>query len=862
MKRFSHLCLGVILTALLFSTACNKVIIRDNETINKQEISSFWKFSKADEFNYLPAKVPGSIHTDLIENGKSSDPFFRNNAQNAQWIGQTDWKYKTTFFIDLQLKSKKNKILRFNGLDTYADVFLNGKQILTATNMFRIWDVNVTDLILPGQNTLEIKFKNIFEENLKKWENAPFRLMAFSNIDQADTMLAMYSRKAQFHYGWDWGPRLITAGIWKPIELITWDEFQLSDVQVITELLEDNKKAKITTIIETEGDFSQKTDVYITLDNKIVSISDISISRGKKKHRISFEINEPKLWWTNGLGKAYLYDLNIRVQSKSGMKATKSLKIGIREVELVTQPDSLGKSFFVKLNGVPVFMKGANHIPEENFLKRDTREKYEHVIQSAAQANMNMLRVWGGGIYESDIFFELCDKYGILVWQDMMFANAMYPGDQEFLKNVNAEIVDNVKRIRNHPSLAFYCGNNENETVWTKGGWKENYTPEQQAQYEADLKKLYYEVIPNAIKAADGTRSYISSSQTLGFDNRPNSDGDVHYSGILQEKALFDKYQINKSRFMSKFGFQSYPEFSTVRKYTFPVDRYLQSEVMLSHQFSAIGENQEKKNDNSLIQTYMGQHFKTPKDFKSYLYVSQLVQAYKMNVDLEASRKNKPITMGALYWQINDCWPTASRASIDYFGNWKAAHYAVRDVYKPILLVPERIDSLSTLNFYFVSDELENTKAVASFQIWHFKKGKVLDKKIEVEIPANTSTKLVSFKLDSLINLLPKSELVLVYELENDTKAAKRFHHFVEPKDLNLPKPDIEFKIEESGTNQVLVVTSDVFVKSFFLSTENGSVVFKDNYFDLLPGIPHRVPIVGKALSLDKIFSISLNESY
>lgn len=836
MKRLLNLYVGTFLVAFFFATACNKVIIRDNETVNKQEISKNWKFSKTNNSHFLPAKVPGTIHTDLIENGKSSAPFFRNNELNAQWIGKSDWKYKTTFYVDLQLKSKKNKLLRFNGLDTYADVFLNGKQILSASNMFRIWDVNVSDLIVIGENTLEIHFKNIFDENLNKWENAPFRLMALSNKAQTDTVLSMYSRKAQFHFGSDWGPRLLTAGIWKPIELITWDEFKLNDVQVKTELLEENQRAIITAIVETEGEFTQKADVYITLNNKLVAISDISIQRGKKKHEIRFDVHNPKLWWTNGLGEAYLYDLAVRIQSKTGMKTTKYLKIGIRKIELVTKPDSLGKSFYVKLNGVPVFIKGANHIPEDYFQNRVTRNKYEHIIRSAAQANMNMLRVMSGGIYETDTFYDLCDKYGILVWQDLMFSGAMYPGNKVFQNNVFAEIIDNVKRIRNHPSLAWYCGNSEISLDFWNSGIKEKYSPEQQTQYETDLKKLFYDVIPNAMKLADGTRTYMSTS--------PNSESENHV------------------QFMKEYGYYSFPEFSTVKKYTFSVDWHLDSEAILRHQYSNVDEDLSKEKADSINKSEINQHFKMPKDFSSYLYVSQLVQAFEINKSIEAYRKNRSFTMGILYSQINNSWPTASPSSIDYYGNWKAAHYTIRDAYKPILLIPERVDKSKKLNFYFDSDELQNTKAVATFQVWHFTKGKVFDKKIEVEIPANTSTKLVSFKLDSLTTNFQKSELVLVYGLENDTKSAKRFYYFVEPKDLNLSKPEINFKIEESDSNSVLVVTSDVFVKSVFLSSEKGSVTFKDNYFDLLPGVPHRVPYVGKLVSVDKIVALSLYESY
>ena len=438
-----------------------------------------------------------------------------------------------------------------------------------------------------------------------------------------------------------------------------WDDFKINNVQVIQKNVS-KENAEINSVINVISDSEVSTAVKVNVDGSEYINDNFQLKKGLNKIPVNFKIHKPDLWWTNGLGSHYLYNFNFIVQSENNIADSANLKIGIRSLEVVRKKDSLGRSFYIKLNGYPVFMKGANYIPQDNFQNLVTEKRYEDIIKSAADANLNLLRVWGGGIYENDEFYNLCDKYGILVWQEFMFACAMYPADSSFLYSVKQEVIDNVTRIRNHACLALYCGNNENEISWYQWGWKEKYSPEVQKQYEINMHKLFYETIPDALKETDTTRYYHHTSPSAGFNNIPYSDGDIHYWGVWHGKEPFESFNTNISRFVSEYGFQSYPEISTIKKFSSPEDRQLHSKVMLSHQRCMADDRKDKEYGNRLIQLYMQRQFNEPKDFASYVYVSQVLQAEGDKIAIEAHRRNMPFCMGSAYWQIDDCWPAAS----------------------------------------------------------------------------------------------------------------------------------------------------------------------------------------------------------
>lgn len=795
----------------------------------RMDIHQGWEFSESGSEKWYSAQIPGTIHTDLLYHELIPDPHFGINEKNLQWIGHKDWTYRTFFKVDSSLLDHDHIDLSFFGVDTYSDIYLNDEILFSTNNMFRTWKSDVKSLLKNGDNTIEIRFRNVFDENTPKWEDAPFRLMAFPNNDQADTMIAMYSRKAQFHFGWDWGPRLITYGVWKPVVIEAWSDFRIENYHVFsTDVSKD--KATVKTNVELRSDISGILNAEIKLNGASVLKKNVQIDAGEQLVDLVFDVDNPKLWWTNGLGEAYLYDYELILKHPEGRIESRKMRLGIRSLEVRRNADKDGIEFAVVLNGIPVFMKGANHIPEDNFQNRVTRSHYEHIISSAAQANMNMLRVWGGGIYEDEMFYELADEYGILIWQDMMFACAMYPGDEQYLENVFREVIDNVKRLRNYASLALYCGNNENEIAWWQWGWKELYSEDIQATYEKDLHNLFYVTIPKALNQADPTRYYLPSSPIAGFADRPAGDGDLHYWGVWHGQEPFEKYNDNLARFVSEYGFQSYPERSTVERFTNEEDRYLISDVMLSHQRCMADDRRDKEYGNRLIQTYMDRMFNQPRDFNAYLYVSQLVQAEGMRIAVEAHRRAMPYTMGTLYWQINDCWPAASWSSIDHFGNWKAAHYTFRDVFETTIIAP--VIESDSLKIHLITDNLTAMQHELIIERWHFREGLQQKQQVPVALPAQTSMMVWKGSIDDLLQGEDPRHTVLVLKYGD----AVRYTYLNPAKDLFLDVPQIDVVIDATAEGSTIRITTNTLAKNVLLELEFGALQVSDNYFDLLPG--------------------------
>jgi beta-mannosidase len=823
-------CLLIVMTLMIEQ---HSSLAEQHNTMNRLSLSDHWTFREASGSSSLPAEVPGCVHTDLMNNGQIPDPFFGTNEQRLHWIGERDWLYETEFDLPLAMLQHECVEMVFKGLDTYATVVLNGTTILKADNMFREWRVDCKPHLKEKANHLAITFRNVFDENLPKYRSAPFRLQAFGNNDQADVKIAMYSRKAQFHYGWDWGPRLITCGIWRPVYLEAWDAARIHAVRVQQDDVT-AASADITSFLEVFSTAPRNAKIAVFMDSLTIGTTETRLHEGLNIVPLKGQILRPRLWWTNGLGEQYLYryKATIALDDHSGDEYATS--IGVRALEVAREKDSVGTSLYVRLNGVPVFMKGANYIPQDNFQNRVSLDRHEQTVRSAAQANMNMLRVWGGGIYEDDRFYEMCDRYGILIWHDMMFACAMYPADPEFLENVRHEILDNVSRIRNHPCLALYCGNNENEIGWYVWGWKQLYSAEIQATYERNMHTLFNEVIRDAVKEADPTRYYHPSSPSAGFGANSPYGGDIHYWGVWHGNEPFESYDKNIARFVSEYGFQSYPELSTIEKFTVPEDRNLHSDVMLAHQRCMADERRDKEYGNRLIQTSMERYFKMPKDFPSYLYASQLLQAEGVRKAIEAHRRNMPVCMGSLFWQIDDCWPVASWSSIDYYGKWKALHYVVRRAYAPIMVMPTYKNDL--IEFQIVSDKRQPLEAVLEVAVQQFDGEIVFQRSMQITVTPNTSGRYAGFTRGELTGGRDSRRLILIARLlTGDSVVEEHVSHLVYPKDLDLQRPRIETRVTRTASGYAVRISTDVFAKSVYVSCEGVEGMFSDNYFDLLP---------------------------
>ena len=807
-----------------------------------KDINTFWTFKEVDGTYKGNATVPGTVHTDLIANKLIEDPFYRTNEEKIQWIDKKDWEYGTTITIDPTTFKKSNIVLNFEGLDTYADVFFNDKLILKADNMFRIWEVNVKPVVKLGENQLRILFHSPINKGLELLKASSYGYPA--NNDQSevdgigDKKVSVFTRKAGYHYGWDWGPRLVTSGIWRPITLKTWNDIRVTDVyfeqpKITKEAA--NLVAAVT--LEINKPFSGKIQIINQETQEIYTSENFNFKAGLQTLSLSFIIKNPKLWWSNGLGKPNLYHFNTVISDKNNNNiATKETTTGLRSLKLIREKDAVGESFLFELNGVRVFIKGANYIPNDSFLPRVTNDDYQKVIKDAVDANINMLRVWGGGVYENNYFYKLCDEKGLLVWQDFMFACSMYPGDTAFLENIKQEAIDNVTRLRNHPSIALWCGNNEINSAWhyySKGGWgwKETYTPAQQAELQKAYLKIFLDLLPSVVEKYTVGDNYWPSSPQAGYEpDKPASyettSGDMHYWGVWHGQQPFEDFEKYKARFMSEYGFQSFPDFETVKKYTIPEDYYIESKVMAAHQRSGIG--------NLRIKEYMDLYYKTPKNFEDFLYMSQVLQARGLKTAIEAHRGAMPYCMGTMYWQINDCWPVASWSSTDYYHNWKAAHYSIKKAYEPILIFAKA--DADKIVIQGVSDFLNDTKGTLKLSVLDFDGKKVFSKIVKVNLIQNTSTKLFEIKKSELLTNNDSKSFVLKIEFSNENKVlADNLYYFEKPKDLKLEKPNIKTELVQKGGKTFLKVNTNKLVKDLYLNFPNEKVFFSDNYFDLLP---------------------------
>jgi beta-mannosidase len=850
---------------LLIVVACTQTDTDPNLMIQK-ELSTNWTFNQVGENDWLPATVPGTVHTDLLANGKIEDPYYRLNEHDIQWIDKLDWEYKSKFNVDEATLKRNRIVLDFEGLDTYAEVFVNNKKVLTSDNMFREWRADVKKVVTVGENDLHIVFHSPIVEGLKKYDAQEY-VLPVSDNDLADIgkvegkkKVSVYTRKAGYHFGWDWGPRLVTSGIWHPVYLKAWDEARIENLQIVQNEINDTK-ATFSAVFEIDAVEKGKAKISIKNDSVLLETVAVVLEKGLKKYSVDFEIENPKLWWTNGLGEPNLYNISGELNI-DGKKECINTRIGIRTIELVREKDEDGTSFYFKLNGHPVFMKGANYIPNDVFLPSVTDKNYKTVIETALNSNCNMLRVWGGGVYEKNIFYDLCDENGILVWQDFMFACAMFPGDEAFVANVKQEAIDNVKRLRNHPSIALWCGNNEILAAWDDWGWRQK--EEAKSKENADkiwqaYVDIFHKTLPGVVEEFDSQRSYWGSSPSSGLGVKADLvNGDEHYWGVWWGKAPFESYATHLPRFMSEYGFQSFPEISTVQKYAIPEDYDISSEVMKSHQRSSIG--------NGTIEYYMLKEYKKPKDFESFLYVNQVLQAEGIKFGLEGHRRGMPFCMGSLYWQINDCWPVASWSSTDYYQKWKALQYYVKKGFEQVLVSP--YEEGIKFKVGIVNDRLEPLKAELNLRLVDFDGQVVWEEAHLVDVPANSSDDYYDVNKNELRFKYRKeiNQLVFTAELlENGEVLSRNYYYFLPFKNLKVPTPTIEHTVSKTNDGYDITVQTDKLAKNVYLQMGDEDGFFSDNYFDLLPG---EKPIINlkSNISEDKLNEVltirTLNDAF
>lgn len=765
-----------------------------------------WIFNKQNEIQKHKATIPGTVHTDLFQNQLIPDPFFGANEKQLQWIENENWEYETHFTLSESEFKTQNIDLEFEGLDTYATVFLNGNVVLEADNMFRKWTISAKSHLKIGTNHLKVVFHSTVQKGKEEAKKLSYTLPEKERV---------FVRKAQYQFGWDWGPRYVTVGIWKPVHLKFWNSAKIEHIKYSQIELNDKKA-----ILE----FT--TEIYVFVEKSIqLKINEKSetfnVKKGKNKVKMRYEIANPKLWWCNGLGDANLYLFTIEISQKKQLLDSKKLNIGLRTIELIQEKDQIGTSFYFKLNGKPVFMKGANLVPPDSFLPRVSDSTYFSLVDNAKKANINMLRVWGGGVYFDDAFYEACDANGILVWQDFMFACSMYPGDEKFVENVKQEVIDNVNRLQNHSSIAIWCGNNENDEGWHNWGWQKqfNYSKADSTQIWNDYKKVFHEMIPQTLDSllSKEKNIYWSSSPSKGWGRKESlTQGDVHYWGVWWGKEPFEIYEKKVGRFVSEYGFQGMPNMETLQKVMIQEDLNFTSEAFKSHQKHPTGYE--------TINEYMERDYVVPKDFEDYLYVSQLLQARGMKTAIEAHRRAKPYCMGTLYWQLNDCWPVTSWSSLDYYGNWKAFQYQAKRSFENLLLSVANAND--KYKVYLINDDFENYSGKLELELLSFDGKSLWQTSKEISVEENSSTHVYE---------LPKEELksfdLQKHVLKVKFNGLQSQYFFVKPKDLKLQIPNIQIK----NLNDFMIeISSDVLAKDVFIYSES-EVFFEDNYFDLLP---------------------------
>ncbi|MDR1937674.1 MAG: glycoside hydrolase family 2 protein [Tannerellaceae bacterium] len=840
------------LSAMLFLPAAALA-----DGVVKQEIKTGWTFKQVRGNNWYPATVPGVVHTDLMDNRLIEDPFFRLNERAVQWVDKEDWEYKTTLNVPAGVFGKEHIELLFKGLDTYADVFLNDSCILKANNMFREWTVNVKPLLKQGDNELRVYFRSPVKEDLPKFDAIHYPIEAGNDQSEnggiLDKKLSVFARKAGYHYGWDWGPRLVTSGVWRPAYLVAWNDARIENIHYLQESVT-ARQARVKARVELFADKEGEATLQINAEGiKNGWETKARLKKGLNLVETDLVIQNPRLWWSNGLGEPFLYPFTATVSIGGQTADSRTERIGLRDLKVIREKDAAGHTFYFRLNGVKVFAKGANYIPQDNFLPRVTPERHQKTLMDAVNANMNMLRVWGGGVYEDDRFYELCDQYGILIWQDFMFACSTYPMNPEMLENIRLEAVDNVKRLRNHPCIALWCGNNENHTAWFNWGWMPKYRRLGVLdEMRKDYKDVFHGVLPEVVQACDPQAFYWPSSPYAGDPDAPaesgkanwNPDGDGHYWGVWHAKDSIANFNVIRARFFSEYGFQSFPEYQSVLQYAPETrDHDIFSEVMMAHQRGG-------SNANALIEWYLLNEYRKPKDFPSFLYMGQLLQGDAIKTAIEAHRRDMPYCMGTLFWQHNDCWPVASWSSRDYYGRWKAQHYFAKKAYANILVSPLAKDN--RLDVYVVSDHVKAVKGVLLVRVMDLKGKLLFEKKIKASLPANSSRVQFSAPLETVLKGVPRNEVVVNARFIPDGKPLEIYanNYFLNRyKDINFPKANIRKTSVASGDGFDVTLESDVFARGVFLSMEGIDNFFSDNYFDLLPGEPVTIHVT---TSLDK----------
>ncbi|MCM2535873.1 glycoside hydrolase family 2 protein [Neobacillus pocheonensis] len=786
---------------------------RDLEVASPEYIDYFW----------MTAAVPGDVHSTLIDRKLIDDPFYGHNDLKCQWVEEKVWWYRNTFDFEDERNKEDRYELIFEGLDTFATVYLNGVELGSTENMFIAHRFDVTRELRHGKNTLAIKFDPI---HVHVGEKVQYYWSGFSKK-------RIWTRKAQSHYGWDWGPRLVAAGIWKDVHLQKRTFAKLDSVFAKTISISPDK-AIVEVELEIETYLKEKEyEAAISLSYGEESFS-TNVKINRKKATATVEVANPKLWWTHDIGTPHLYQQTVELFADGEKIDEQQESFGIRTIEVLRTDEAGNHCFTFVLNGEKVFAKGANWIPIDSFIGAVPDSRYKHLIKMSKDANMNMLRVWGGGIYEKDVFYEECNRLGILVWQDFMFSCALYPDyNKNFMANVREEVVHVVKRLRNHPCLAIWCGNNENDWLY------EALFSSGEITHPFYGEKIYHELMPEILEELDPTRLFWPSSPFGGNDHNSREQGDTHnwqvWHGNIEPRTFgepqkvdysveglsFKNFKNDNTLFASEFGMHASSNRFTLER-NIPKEQFFWGSEEMAYRNKDI----HHPKGILLMEGYTG----APRDLEEYISFSMLTQAEGLKFGIEHYRRNKPHTSGALFWQLNDCWPGTSWSVIDYYLLPKASYHYARKFYRPILLTIDH-EPGKEINLWVVNDRLETYQDEVELTVYGFNGEKVFSKHWNVAVQANAAEQVDVVLEKDALNGLPPEEAVMVFRSKNN-KTYENIYYFRDHKDLNLKEPELQVTVNRE--KQELAISTNLLARMVTIEIDIEQLVIEDNFFDLL----------------------------
>jgi beta-mannosidase len=781
-----------------------------------------WKFKHPIFQTWIEADTHGSVQEKLIQIGELPDPFFGMNEKLFRWIENHQWEFISDFSITLEDINNDYVEIQFPGIDTYAELFLNGVRIGFAQNAFRPYHFEVKKNLKLGENQLRVIFYPPVLYHKDKYLKAGYKLPAPNDVDSI--AIAPYTRKPQYQFGWDWSIRMNTIGLLKPVSVVSYNENRISSTNIVVDSVRDGK-AYLTYELRLKHPAKQG------LVWKSVLFDNTEIERGEHIIVRSEIIEEPKLWWPRGQGEQSLYKDEWTLLSGNSILDLKKISFGVRTSKLIVAPDKWGTSYVINVNGREIFCKGGDYIPQDIFPSRVKDEEIRSMIGQMSNSNYNMVRVWGGGYYPDDIFYETCDSLGIMIWQDFMFACAMYPGDPDFLENVKEELEFQIPRISSHPSLILFNGNNEVDVAWKNWGFQGKYNlfGEKAKEIEESYNRLFKQLIPVSVARHTNT-PYIHTSplSNWGKDEFYNH-GSQHYWGVWHGKDPMSDFAKKIGRFNAEYGFQSFPEYSTLLTFSDKKDWNLESEVMKHHQKSYVG--------NGMILKHARLLFGEPVDFEEFVYFSQLTQASAIRMAVTGHRLDAPRCMGTLYWQVNDCWPAPSWSSIDYFGNWKALQYWVKDDYEDVTILSKR-SSGGTEEYFLISDQPDTFQLNLRYTIFNLKGKEMLSGQFQKSISGFASEKICQ---TCICKKLVNRNYVIQFEW-NDAKGLthdRTFSHLPETRE-KPKKSEIKLELIDVNPNSKtakVVLTNTKYLRNVWIHSSVAGVHLNKNFLDLLPGI-------------------------